>query len=320
MKHISNRILELESLRGIAALSVLYYHYTYFFRRKLNYAFSDLLDFEFGHHGVALFFIISGFVIFMSLDRISSIREFLYKRFVRLYPTYWICLLITLLVLLFNNTNEFNFTFKEKLLNILMFQGLFNIKNVDGSYWSLLPELFFYITMIVLWKFKLTKKIILVSFVWILLMYLALFRPSAIDIVLNLKFGVFFIIGIMFNLLSKEKFFFYPHVIILLALVSVLIIRKNTEAFIFTAIFVLLFYLLIYKKLSFLNNRFLIFFGQISYPLYLLHQTIGFILISNLIDFGLPHYLSVLLTLILNVGLSYLVYEYLEKPIIKKIK
>lgn len=320
MNNISNRIPELESLRGIAALSVLFFHYTYFFRSKINYDFSPSWDFKFGHHGVELFFMVSGFVIFMSLDRISSVKEFLYKRFIRLYPTYWICLLITLLVLLFNNTNYFDFTIKEKVLNLIMFQSLFNINNIDGSYWSLLPELLFYVAMIVLWKFKFTKKIVLVSLVWLILMYLALLRPSVIDILLNLKFGVFFIIGIMFNLLFKDKKNSYAHVIILLALITVIFVQESMDAFLFTAFFVLLFYLLIYQQLTFLNNRTLIFFGKISYPLYLLHQTIGFILIYNFIVLGLPHFFSILLTISLITGLSYLVYEYLEKPIIKKLR
>jgi peptidoglycan/LPS O-acetylase OafA/YrhL len=176
------------------------------------------------------------------------------------------------------------------------------------------------VAMIVLWKFKLTKKILWVSVVWLVLMYLALLRPSAIDILLNLKFGVFFIIGIMFNLLFKNKKNIYPHLIILVALISVIFLRESVEAFLFTAFFVLLFYLLINQKLTFLNNRTLIFFGKISYPLYLLHQTIGFILIYNFIDLGLPHFFSILLTIPIIIGLSYMVYEYLEKPIISKLK
>lgn len=104
------------------------------------------------------------------------------------------------------------------------------------------------------------------------------------------------------------------------ALISVIFVRESKEDFLFPAFFVLLFYLLIYQKLTFLNNRTLIFFGKISYPLYLLHQTIGFILIFNFIAIGLPHFFSILLTISLVTGLSFLVYEYLEKPIIRKLK
>ncbi|GEL11990.1 Peptidoglycan/LPS O-acetylase OafA/YrhL, contains acyltransferase and SGNH-hydrolase domains [Flavobacterium glycines] len=320
MNNNLNRIPELESLRGIAALSVMLYHYTSFFRASLHYNFSSIFDFQFGHHGVELFFMISGFVIFMSLDRINSVRQFVYKRFLRLYPTYWICLLITLIVMLFDNTAQFDFSLKDKVFNILMFQGFFHVKNIDGSYWSLLPELCFYAMMIFFWRLKIIKDIFLVVLVWLVLMYVVLLRPSLIDVLLNLKFGVFFIIGIMFNLLYKNKKQLYPHIFILLALVSVLFVRDSVEVFCFTSLFVLVFYLLIYQKLSFLNNRIFIFFGEISYPLYLLHQTIGYILIYNLIRYGMPHFASIVLIAIFCIGLSFLVYKYLEQPIINKLR
>jgi peptidoglycan/LPS O-acetylase OafA/YrhL len=124
----------------------------------------------------------------------------------------------------------------------------------------------------------------------------------------------------MFNLLFKDKINSYPHLIILLALISIIFVRESIEAFLYNAFFVFLFYLFVYQKLTFLNNRILIFFGKISYPLYLLHQTIGFILIYNFKALGVPHFFSILLTILLIIGLSYLVYEYLEKPIIKKLK
>ena len=113
------RIPELDSLRGIAALCVMYYHYTHFFRFKLNYSFNEAFDFKYGHHGVELFFIISGFVIFMSLERVSSVKEFIYKRFIRLFPTYWACLSLTLLVVSLTANNDFRFSNFEKISNYI---------------------------------------------------------------------------------------------------------------------------------------------------------------------------------------------------------
>ena len=320
MRNRTNRIPELEALRGIAALSVVLFHYTRFFRSNLQYDFSPIFDFQYGHHGVELFFMISGFVIFMSLDRIQSVKEFMYKRFVRLYPTYWICLSITLLFLLVDNTNQFSFSLRDKILNVLMFQNLLNVPNVDGSYWSLLPELCFYVMMIFLWRCNLIKNIFSVSIFWLILMYVALLRPSILDVLLNLKFGVFFILGIMFNLLHQNKNQYYPHLIIIITLVSVFFIRESVEVSLFTAFFIFLFYLLVYQKLSFLDHSVFIFLGKISYPLYLLHQTIGFILIYNLIRFGIPHSVSILMVTSFCIGLSFLVYKYLELPIINKLR
>ena len=60
-----NRIRELDSLRGIAALVVLIFHFSLLKPELLAFT-------KFGVTGVDLFFIISGFVITMSLDRIQS--------------------------------------------------------------------------------------------------------------------------------------------------------------------------------------------------------------------------------------------------------
>lgn len=96
------RIKELDSLRGIAALMVVLYHYTFRFHEKYSYSFLyDVFNFEYGHLGVELFFMISGFVIYMSIKNINSPLDFLKKRFYRLYPLFWLSLLFTSLVMYF---------------------------------------------------------------------------------------------------------------------------------------------------------------------------------------------------------------------------
>lgn len=55
----SNRYTELDALRGIAALMVVFFHFT--MDRP-----QGQMGFKLGVTGVDLFFIISGFVIFMS--------------------------------------------------------------------------------------------------------------------------------------------------------------------------------------------------------------------------------------------------------------
>ncbi|TOO76409.1 acyltransferase, partial [Vibrio parahaemolyticus] len=85
-------------VRGIAALAVVIYHYLY--RYNELYTHQDLnLDWAYwGKYGVQLFFIISGFVIFMSLERVKKPLDFIASRFTRLFPAYWIALIITTLV------------------------------------------------------------------------------------------------------------------------------------------------------------------------------------------------------------------------------
>jgi peptidoglycan/LPS O-acetylase OafA/YrhL len=90
-----NRLFELDVLRGIAALGVVMYHYTTHYDELYGHSQKVLIYFPFGQYGVELFFIISGFVIFMSLERTKSSLDFIVGRFSRLYPAYWTAVILT---------------------------------------------------------------------------------------------------------------------------------------------------------------------------------------------------------------------------------
>jgi peptidoglycan/LPS O-acetylase OafA/YrhL len=96
-----SRYLELDSLRGIAVLAVVLYHYTfaYDFHFKL---FSDHKFYLYhGNLAVPLFFVISGFVIFLTLEKSKRKTDFLVSRFSRLYPSYWAAMFITIIFVTF---------------------------------------------------------------------------------------------------------------------------------------------------------------------------------------------------------------------------
>ena len=319
-KENKSRITVLDSLRGIAAISVLLFHYTTQYKKNFGLNIPSYVDFQYGHYGVQLFFVISGFVIFMSIQNAKSIKEFIINRFFRLYPTYWVCLIITSIVLISSQTTIFHFTLKEIGLNFLMFQSLFHISNVDGSYWSLVPELLFYCLMVFLYKSNLLKKTYLVGFTWIIFIFLNTLRPSILDIYLNLRFGMFFLAGIMFYRLKYEKNTYMEHILILLSLVSVYFVRKDFEQLIASGIIFIIFYLFTFDKLSFLNKKALIFLGQISYPLYLFHQTIGYIVIHSLISKGVNPLLSITIALSISIVAAWLIVTYFEKIIVVRLK
>ena len=95
----SLRISELDALRGIAAMAVIFFHFTSSIAKNWSFHLYDPpFQFWYGDKGVDLFFMISGFVIFMTLDRARSAASFAVGRFSRLFPTFWACALITLLV------------------------------------------------------------------------------------------------------------------------------------------------------------------------------------------------------------------------------
>lgn len=85
--------------RFIAALGVVFFHYTYDAINKGRIT-SVTLDIplgeisKYGYFGVHLFFMISGYVIFFSA-RNRTASQFLVSRATKLYPLFWIAILFT---------------------------------------------------------------------------------------------------------------------------------------------------------------------------------------------------------------------------------
>jgi peptidoglycan/LPS O-acetylase OafA/YrhL len=82
--------------------------------------------FLYGDLGVEIFFVISGCVVFMTLKRVQTTKEFIISRFARLFPAYWLCLIITALIIFFFPIPTLgNYTSKEILVNLTMFADSF---------------------------------------------------------------------------------------------------------------------------------------------------------------------------------------------------
>lgn len=163
----NNRILELDALRGLAALAVVLFHYTTKYSEIFNTdVTTQIIDFKYGHYGVQLFFIISGFVIFMTINKVKTPFEFIFKRFIRLYPVFWLCIIITTLVT-FNLPPGFGRSFSDLVVSFTMIPALLGYKPIDGAYWSLVPELFFYAMILGIFLLKKLDKIVWIGFVWI---------------------------------------------------------------------------------------------------------------------------------------------------------
>jgi exopolysaccharide production protein ExoZ len=82
-------------LRGFAAVAVLLFHLDGF---TLTYFNHSLVNFRYGFIGIDFFFVLTGFIItyvhFKETQHQSSVKKFLLKRFVRVYPFYWLVLIV----------------------------------------------------------------------------------------------------------------------------------------------------------------------------------------------------------------------------------
>jgi peptidoglycan/LPS O-acetylase OafA/YrhL len=162
------------SLRGLAALSVLVSHYlgVFWLKREItaNLANAPLLpsdsfgipiyvrllhpiqEFDWGPFGVGLFFLISGFVIPFSLERYNR-RAFIVGRIFRLYPTYAAGLTLSIAAVYLSGYyfgRDFPYSTSEVILHyILGIRDLAWSRNIDGIIWTLEIEVHFYALCVV---------------------------------------------------------------------------------------------------------------------------------------------------------------------------
>ncbi|MBW4492711.1 MAG: acyltransferase [Oscillatoria princeps RMCB-10] len=166
MSH-SKRFIELDVFRGIAALGVVLFHYTSQYSTLYKHSPELLFYFGWGRHGVELFFMISGFVILMTLEKTQRLLDFIWGRFSRLYPAYWTAVILTFTAVSIAGLPGMQVSIPNALLNLTMFQGFFDAPNVDDVYWTLQVELCFYILMAILYKTRLLKRLDAVATGWL---------------------------------------------------------------------------------------------------------------------------------------------------------
>ena len=147
-----SRLVEIDALRGVAAMAVVLFHLTTRYMELFSFKALPSLSFPYGHYGVNLFFIISGFVIFMTLEKTARPMDFVVSRFSRLFPVYWAAIFVTFAVTHALGLPGKLVGFGTAMGNMLMLHGLFRVPHVDGVYWTLEVELLFYCGMFFLFR------------------------------------------------------------------------------------------------------------------------------------------------------------------------
>ncbi|HEX8580164.1 MAG TPA: acyltransferase [Allosphingosinicella sp.] len=324
----SGRIRDLDALRGLAALAVVLFHFTTRYQAVYGHRTEPWLNVPWGHYGVQLFFGISGFVIFMTLDRTRSLSDFAVSRASRLFPAYWTAILITTLVVTFAGMKEFVRTPLEIAINTTMLQTFVNVRPVDGVYWTLSVELAFYCIMAALWKLRLLPRIEPVLFAWMGLEWIWAFSPKLIGFEPSWLLGAlliqdyipFFAIGIAaYRMKCEPGRRGWAWAVMAAALLTVAVCDGWAHlivALISTAALTAI----ALRGVPLLGARPLVWLGAISYSLYLLHELIGFALIRWLESAGISATAAIGLTTAAMLALAAAATFLVERPALRAIR
>lgn len=317
------RIVELDALRGLAALSVVLFHLTTRFDRVYGHATAPIVSVPWGHYGVQFFFGLSGFVILMTLERTRRPADFIVSRFSRLYPAYWAAVALTTAAVTAGSLPDLRRNAITIVANLTMLQGFVAWPHVDGVYWTLAIELGFYACMFGLYLAGLLGRIEAVLIGWIGLKWLWWLFPDlsfALGMLLVQDNIPFFAIGLCaYRYHAGAAGVKQALPVIGWALLTIGVIdgpERLCVALLVTATFAAF----ATGRLRWLACRPLLWLGAISYPLYLLHENIGFVALAHMRDRGVPTDLAIAAALVLSLLLALAVSRWIERPALRLIR
>ena len=322
---MSNRLVQLDAMRGIAVLMVVGYHYTTTYQQTYSHAGPLPFSVSAGLFGVHLFFMISGFVIFMTLERTEDYKDFLVSRFARLYPMYWASVIIGYICLqLFPLPGKVT-TLSVALVNLSMLQQWFRkAPDLNDSYWTLYVELSFYAIMLGIFTLRRLNRIMLIATLWLCAMLLswALEHFAGLSLLPIIKRSFLFddanlfFAGIMFYKLYRSEDTRRATLILIACLAVEFIIHSLKSGMIISCFFIMFYTVATKTRLInlLLATRPLVYIGTISYSLYLLHENIGYILLRALYAIDLSPAIAISITVAVSITLAACTTLLVESP------
>lgn len=321
----TQKITILDSARGVCAFIVALYHFLHFENQHGSFAATDNPALEvidpFIHGSICVFFIISGYVMYLHLERnnysLSLFLPFIAKRIVRIMIPMVVCVFSILVI---NASFQLYlgepvaFSGRQLIANLTLSANLIGEEWYNPIFWTLSIEFQFYfflgIAFLIFRKFPFESmlSLILVSlganYFWDL-------RGTFIE------FTSYFAIGIALYLYSKKAFSSVQ-------LLSIIVIG-SIDFFLNQALFYYAIPLISIPVILFaqVKSRLLEFAGETSYSFYLMHGILG----GWFLYFTLRYADSIILKFALLIGAfivayvgSYLFYILIEKPSLKLVR
>jgi peptidoglycan/LPS O-acetylase OafA/YrhL len=269
------RIRYLDGLRGVAIAMVVLFH-------AFKDAHPQALISRYGLMGVELFFMISGFVILLTLEKCHSFTEFFGRRWLRLWPAMLIACLFTMaLFWIYPPVPAGASIFPGiTLIDDRWYSWLFNSKitSINGSYWTLYVEMRFYVLFGAIYFLWGARPAIL-ALVLLSLFYLALLATGhgmGVWRYTDPRYEAWFAAGACFYVYVKERREIFFLAALSAGLLAAWIYYPSIGPRMFGVALVAVFAMTVRVSLAqkLLANKPLVWLGAVSYPLYLIHEPV----------------------------------------------
>ncbi|MEU3377944.1 acyltransferase [Streptomyces caelestis] len=346
-KNSGGRLRALDGLRLVAALMVAAYHYggrdgevSQAWGSSPKEQFPTLHEyFAYGCLGVQVFFVISGFVICMS-GWGRPLKSFFASRASRLLPAYWVAVVLVTAVFALPMVAYHAVSPSDALVNLTMLQMPLGVDRVLGVCWTLWAEVRFYalFALCVVLPGANRRRVIMFCAGWMLAAVIAAnAHTPLLDIVVMPEYAPFFIGGVGLYLVHLDRRDAYGWGIVAVSWLigqhfavqglwhapdaggfsyrsSLGIVLVVTFGFVAVAAIAL-------GWLRWANWRWLTVAGALTYPFYLVHEHLGWVVIHALHrGLDLPSAATFALTVASMLLLAWLLNQYVEAPLTPRLR
>lgn len=334
----SKRIQELDSLRALAAISLVLFHFTHVFTQKYGYTTDLGWEWSYGKYGVALFFLLSGFVNAMTLTRKRDCANFLVGRILRICPIFWCAVALNVLLAGTVPLHESHWSLDTVFANMTILPNLIGYQCMEPVTWTLQIEVLFYLILLGLFTCGAFRQPALMVFVVLSIASLIgvtvnqsvaagtvapwLEGLKFLQALLIVPFLPLFCVGILLNEIKCRRGIFWQNALGII--VSFFVFHLIDQHGHNPAMSLLLFSLLAvcaYGKCPPLRLAPMVFLSSISYALYLLHNNLGCVFIWHLNQkFGLSPNLAMAIGIVFSVVVATVVTFGFEQPLTKYLR
>lgn len=334
------RVEVLDLLRLFAVLAVLLFHYGFRGAAADGFTAVSLAEIapiaKYGYLGVQFFFIISGFVIAYSAEGRTA-AAFAIARIARIYPGFLFCMTVTCLVTLAIGAPRFETTALRWFANLFIVAPALKQPFMDGAYWSIVYEVTFYAWVFALIAAGLFRR----QIGWIVIIWLALsilnetvLGSSALRRLLITDQSAFFAAGLLLHEIYRGRWDSSVLLMLTLAVITAVnealagaawtrdhyhvVIENWVVAGVCVGAVGTIWLATRVRRLP-LPPGLILAIGGLTYPMYLLHQHIGYMLFNRFEGIATPAQL-IAATTVAVITASWLIWRYIERPAQKWLK
>ncbi len=283
--------------------------------------------------GLIIFFVSSGLLITKSLYNSPTLKNFLWKRILRIYPALIIVVFLTALVLgpivtkypireYFGSRQVWEYLFGATLVRLRFYlPGVFNHHGVNGSLWTLPVEFRLYLFAALLFIFGVLKNykklIIVILLLWLIWVFHSRLVPDSKYVYWGgyVTWGAYFFTGSL-AYLCKDHLRVSPWVVLILFVLWLFLMHSPYIGLMTELLFFSYLVLFMSFKLPLVAKRFFLQ-NDLSYSLYLFAYPIQQLIIYKASGQILSPFMLTLISSLVLVPICFASWNLIEKPCLK---